>query len=161
MGNYFGTYRWNIINMETHTEGDVYEISLHTKEDEMDITDVYFYYEDRNAVRDFCNEIKKYESELNKITSSHLKGSITTENEDQCAVLSIPYDKAWKITVDGQRAEPQPAAGMLLSFDVSPGTHQIDMRYVPDGVIGGIVLSIISLITVIIANIVNYRFGKK
>ncbi len=161
MGNYFGIYRWNIINMETHTEGDVYEISLHTKEDEMDVTDAYFYYEDRNAVRDFCNEIKKYQSELNKITSSHLNGSITIGNEDQCAVLSIPYDKAWRIKVDGQRAEPQPAAGMLLSFDVSPGKHEIDMRYVPNGVIAGIILSITALIAVVIASLVTYRSGRK
>ena len=146
MGPYFGVYRWNIVNLETHTVGDTYEISLHPQGSEMDIKDAYFYYEDRNAVKDLSREITVNPSELQKITSSHLKGSIYIANEEQCAVLSIPYDEAWKITVDGKPAEIKPAAGMLLSFEAGVGDHEIDMRYIPKGMYAGTVISVAALI---------------
>lgn len=145
MGPYFDVYRWNIVNLETHTVGDTYEISLHPAADSMDISGVYFYYENRDAVREFSKNILSNPGSLNKVTSSHLQGNIYIGSNDQCAVLSIPYDEAWSIKVDGKRIKPQIAAGMLLSFDAGAGDHEIDMRYIPKGAYAGLLLSIIAV----------------
>ena len=142
MGPYFGVYRWNIVNMEAHTEGETYEISLHPNREGMDLTDAYFYYEDRNAVKEFAGEITENPARLEKITSSHLRGNIHIADEEQCAVLSIPYDKAWEVRVDGIPAETRPAAGMLLSFEAKAGDHDIEMRYIPRGMYAGTAISV-------------------
>ncbi|MBO6138097.1 MAG: YfhO family protein [Lachnospiraceae bacterium] len=146
MGPYFGIYRWNIVNFETHTEGDTYEVKLRPNGMGMDIANAYFYYEDRNAVRAFSADITAAPSRLEKMTSSHLKGEISIDSEDKYAVLSIPYDKGWNVLVDGKRAETVPAAGMLLSFAPGTGEHEIDMRYIPKGMYAGNILSIVAFL---------------
>gem|GEM_PF-1116316 len=146
LGPYFGVYRWNIVNLETHTKGDTYEISLHANAEGMDISDAYFYYEDRNAVKAFSEGLTKEPGRLEKVTSSHLKGKLIITGEEQCAVLSIPYDEGWRVKVDGAAVRIRPAAGMLLSFEAEVGEHEIEMTYVPKGMYAGIALSIFSFI---------------
>ncbi len=159
MGYYFGTYRWNIVNLETHTEGDTYEISLHANGDTLKVTDAFFYYEDRNAVRRFADKVREAHSELEKLSSSHLKGSVSLREEDECVIMSIPYDKSWRVYSDGKRIETRSAAGMLLSFDPGTGDHGIEMRYVPAGKYAGLAVSLIAAL--IMAGLLFCQFHKR
>ncbi len=150
--SYFTTYRWNIINLHDFEVGKKLSVKVRLNSEVLDYSDAYFYYENADKVNSLFAEVKKNKSELRKITSSHISGSIEIDNEDTIAMLSIPYDKAWTVKVDGKKVETELAVNMLMSFDVEPGVHSIDLRYTPSGKKSGVIISIISLIFLIMWN---------
>ena len=121
------------------------------KED-LDITEACFYYEDEAALKAWHEKaagLNEGISEAEEITSSHL--SFETENdEEQLAVISMPYDDAWKIRCDGSEIKPVPVAEQLMGMRLPAGTHTIDMKYIPHGTFAGALVSLcgIALFTV-------------
>ncbi|MCR4908673.1 MAG: YfhO family protein [Lachnospiraceae bacterium] len=166
LGDYFDTYRWNIVNLEDkprEEENGEYFISLRPRDAEMELSGAYFYYEDRDRSAAFFDKIRENACELNKITSSHLTGSVAMpEAEGKCVVLSIPFDTAWNIYVDGKRTESKRAADMLLSFDVPQGTHGVELFYRPRGIKAGMAMTILTLL-VLLGFLVREKFfpGKE
>lgn len=69
---------------------------------------------------------------LTSWTDTGLRGNITA---DQAGVMytSIPYDKGWTITVDGNAVTPRKLFDTFLAIDLSEGTHEINMTYEPEG----------------------------
>lgn len=79
----------------------------------------------------------------------HVSG---TYHADQTTglLLSIPYDKGWKVTVDGTSAELSPAYGSGMSLlEVPEGDHEIEMTYKLPGLSMGMIASLASTIALI------------
>ncbi len=74
---------------------------------------------------------------LTKLSGHHFTGSFTTGSGDSLLVLTIPYDPAWRITLDGQRVQAQQVQDCLTAIPVTAGEHAIEMRYTPAGLIPG------------------------
>ena len=60
-------------------------------------------------------------------------------------VLSIPAEKGWRVTVNGEKTEPQTFGGCLMAFDLEPGTYEIQMKYIPQGLIPGVIISVLCI----------------
>ena len=78
---------------------------------------------------------------LTKLSDSHFAGSFTTGQGDDLLVLTIPYDTAWRITLDGAPVQAQQVQDCLTAIPVSAGEHALDMRYVPTGLLPGCCIS--------------------
>jgi uncharacterized membrane protein YfhO len=59
--------------------------------------------------------------------------------------MSLPYDKGWTVRIDGRRVHTREVLGSLTAFYVPPGTHKIEMNYVPQGFAAGIAVTAASL----------------
>jgi uncharacterized membrane protein YfhO len=77
--------------------------------------------------------------------STHLTGSLTLESPGRL-IMSIPYEKGWKITVNGERVEPQTFGGSLIALDLDAGEYDISMKYVPQGLLAEAAVSLISIV---------------
>ena len=141
-GEYFSRYRWNIISFHRTKEVDETTIRIKLSDDSLTLGNMYFYFEDREKVKALMDEVRTSSSSLKKITSSHLLGSITVPEEGGVVTLTIPYDRGWKVYVDGQKTPTNRAAGILLSFDTSPGEHIVEMKYSPEGRFAGMIVSV-------------------
>lgn len=65
-------------------------------------------------------------------------------------ILSIPYDKGWKVTVDGTAVELSPAYGGGMSLiEVPTGEHEIEMTYRSPGLGVGFAITAISVLITI------------
>lgn len=76
---------------------------------------------------------------------SHSDTKITAEVEaEQAGVyfVSIPYEKAWKVFVDGQEVETSSVVTAFLSFRTGPGIHRVELVYHPQSLYWGGILSI-------------------
>ena len=160
MGEYFTVYRWNIVNMQDHEPGKPFRIRINALSDTLDLTASYMYFEDRDRCRRLMNEIKMDRSSLKRITSSKLEGEMVVKDNNKCAVMSIPYDEAWKVYVDGNRVLVKQALGMLLSFDLEAGHHKIRLEYSPRGYKAGVFVSFVGVI-VLICMIYCKKFSEK
>ncbi len=90
----------------------------------------------------------------------HVSG---TYHADQATglLLSIPYDKGWKVTVDGTAVELSPAYGGGMSLiEVPAGEHEIEMTYRSPGLSIGMISSLASTIALIQAMWTTTRNAK-
>ena len=145
---YFTVNHWNTLCAGTYDPGDTVEIRMQIKDDELEITEACFYYEDAKALEKWGEEARSLNEDIGpveKIKSSHFK--FTTEcKKDDTVMMSIPYDDAWKITCDGTVLKQQPALDELMSFDVPAGEHVIEMKYTPRGTFPGIMVSLVGIL---------------
>ena len=67
-------------------------------------------------------------------TDDHIFGSITTYEENNTIMTTIPYDEGWKVYVDGEQVETYSVYGdALMAFDIEiEGEHEIEFKYMPD-----------------------------
>ena len=161
-GQYFATYRWNVMEYGQHDKGDTIKIRIASNDGTaVNVTDAYIYTEDIEKIRQFSKEVNTDDSSLEKISSSHYRGNITSSTG--CLLFTIPYDDAWSIKIDGRKTEAKKAAGMLLSADITPGTHNVEIKYVPAGRIAGAAISIICVIWLMLYLIIskNAIFGGR
>ena len=142
---YFSESRWDIVCVGLYEAGDVVNITLEAADEPISVDEVYIYAEDQRELVKWYEKASGSAGELDKITSSHLKGRINV-GEGERTVFSIPYEKAWKISIDGVKTEPEKAFGALLSVPAAPGEHTIEMRYVPEGLVAGSVISVLTLL---------------
>ena len=88
-----------------------------------------------------------------KMSDDDFQGSFVADKEGTL-FLSIPYDKGWHFTVDGEPVEAHTLARSYTGIDVASGTHDIKGEYIPEGFTAGVIISCIST-----AMIVAYEAG--
>ena len=65
--------------------------------------------------------------------------------EEGMLFLSIPYDKGWSVTIDQKSAIIENVFGAFCGVRVPEGEHSIELRYMPDGLIAGLVITLLAL----------------
>ena len=91
------------------------------------------------AFEQYYEAMSKNPYEVKEHTSNFIKGTIDVD-EKGIFFTSIPYDKGWKITVDGKKLEQEETiaiADAFLGFPLEGGTHEIELEYTPVGFIVG------------------------
>ena len=92
-----------------------------------------------------------------KHSSSRFSGAFTTGGGDALLVLTLPYDEAWRVYLDGERVQPVKVQDCLTAIPVTPGAHTLEMRYVPAGLIPGAAVSAAALAVCIAVYILKKR----
>ena len=141
--DYFSQYSWNIYDLGTirkHQDTTVLDLKLNDQE--LSVSGEYFYYEDFDAIDKWYQDVISTDTKIEKISSSHLAGSINAK-EDKTYVLSIPYDEAWNIYIDGKKITNKKVLGIFLAADISSGSHNIELIYKPAGKTIGRIISFI------------------
>ncbi len=101
--------------------------------------------EDEAALARYAAALRTGGCALQKLSASHFAGTFTAGEGDTLLVLTLPYDEAWRITLDGQTVRPEKVQDCLTALAVTPGTHTLDMRYVPRGLLPGAAVSLCAL----------------
>lgn len=164
--DWLGSNTRHIYPLGYYEKGDQVKIELELTNKSFSIlNDVdYVWYIDNEA---FEKEFSKLASAPQLIMDDDykedcLKGSITTENKDQTVLTTIPYDKGWKVYLDGEEIETYQTLDALVAFDIDdPGEHSLTIKYFPTIYKIGIIISIIGLISFIGICFIEHRNNKK
>ncbi|MCB6993358.1 YfhO family protein [bacterium 210820-DFI.6.37] len=70
-----------------------------------------------------------------------LEGTIAVK-KDGCFVTSIPYEKGWKLEVDGEERETEAFGDAFIAVPLEAGEHEIRLTYMPDGFLPGVLVSL-------------------
>ena len=90
-------------------------------------------------------------------SDNHLEGAIDVK-EAGVLVTSIPYDKGWKLEVDGRQKEIQElTGGVFISVPLDEGEHDISLTFRPPGLIAGMIISILSILVLAAAMAIRKR----
>lgn len=125
------------------------EISLRSETDE-EKPEAELYLFEYDAVANIYEELSGGVTKITEWTDGHFEGEITVTEEmlsqdgRTALFFSIPYDSGWTIKVDGKKVPAEEIFDALLSIQLKPGTHTIEMDYTPEGLKEGMILTGIS-----------------
>ena len=124
---------------------DVSEITFEcTKESDCGIPTLNAFQIHEKAIQTALQTLQQSELKLTEQSSTSLTGTLSSE-EDGILFTSIPFDKGWKATLNG---ESVPTLGVLhqsfLALELPKGEHTITLSYTPPGLKEGLLLSMMT-----------------
>ena len=131
-------------------EGD--KVSAKSETDGQDMK-AELYRFDYAALEELYGRLSEYTFDLSDWQDASLKGKISSDSEalgyedGQADIfLSIPYDAGWSVKIDGAPVETYKAFDTFLSFKVPDGTHELELDYMPQGLVPGGIITLLSAI---------------
>ena len=106
------------------------------------------YYVDMELFKEVTDTIKKNQLIIDEdYKEDDIKGTITTDNNDQLIYTTIPYDKGWQVYVDGKKVDTFEISEALVGFRIDEaGEHNVRLVYRSNAIVYGAVISALSII---------------
>ncbi len=138
-----------------NTSGDTGE--FYTK-----LAESYIYYVDTAVMEDAFRRLQENQLIIDeKYKEDDLRGTLTTNTDDQFIMTTIPYDEGWKVYVDGKQVEITQAADALVSFRIDEaGEHTVRFLYRSNAYTLGITVTVISLAIFILIIVLEKRLRR-
>lgn len=151
MGNYRRPYLMDrllyspaIIEMERR--GDEFSVRLIDYNEAGIISSyrkLFLYYQEEEELDRTHEILSGNQWEIGEFGDGYVKAWIDVPEDKEILFLSIPYDKGWELMVDGRTQELFGLLdGAFLGARLSPGMHELMLRYTPRGRKMGILLSV-------------------
>ncbi|MBP3037939.1 YfhO family protein [Bacillaceae bacterium Marseille-Q3522] len=100
-------------------------------------------------------EIREQSLQVTSYSDTVVEGNITAEKANPL-FLSIPYDRGWQATVDGEPVQVVRLGG-FIGIHLGEGTHHIRLNYIPPGFTAGSMISICTLLGILVFLLVKKR----
>ena len=128
--------------------------------DSSQIMDVRTYRFDETGLAEACDILNRMPWRLTKWNDTELEGEVTA-GQPGILFTSIPYDEGWDILVDGKPAEGRKLFDTFLGVDLAEGHHTIAMKYQPQGLKEGIMITAGSVIILVFIGILGILKRRK
>ncbi len=157
--NYFQNENHSIVYLGDYKEGDTFNVRLKLNKDAVYIKEPIFCYLDREVLRRFNETIAAKNTETTLVKTSPTSLEITVNAaEDSALFASIPLENGWTVEIDGEKAPILPAVDdTLMCVRVPAGSHKITMKFLPAGLITGLILGAAGTIALVLL-IIGMRF---
>lgn len=147
-GNYFSSETSGTLFLGDFKTGEMVTVTVTASGNE----DISVYYSrivqlDKTLATSTLTGLATNEMKITKHKGGKLTGTISVAS-GQKVMTSIPYDKGWKIYVDGKPVSYETYAGTFLTFAASEGNHTIVMKYTSPGFMTGVWISATTIILI-------------
>ena len=116
-----------------------------------------FRYDNFRALVDRIKEDSVYDMVLYNDTYINYNLDVKTKGK---IFISIPYDDGWTIKVDGVNVDKEKIFDCFLGCNIDKGLHNIELSYMPKGLILGAILSFIGIFVLFGYNICFSRLDN-
>lgn len=100
----------------------------------------YFYYLDQKVLDEVYEKLNSSAYNIEKCREHYFSGKIKIADGQNTVLTSIPYDKGWKVTANGEKVDTYQTLDALLAFDLESGSYELELRYMPSIYIVGFCL---------------------
>jgi uncharacterized membrane protein YfhO len=87
--------------------------------------------------------------QISDFRDGFVEGTVNAAN-DGVFLLTVPYDKGWRIKVDGKPVEYRALDSGLIYFNMTAGEHRITMHFVPEWFFVGLLVSLAALLLILL-----------
>lgn len=143
-GRYFDNFSYHILRLGNFEEDEKITLEMSPMEDRICIGDAQFYHEDIDMLKKAVTMLREDDTELRKISSSHLEGNFTA-SENKVLFFTIPYSSGWTVKIDGQKVPLHQVFDTFMAVEAPAGHHSLELRYTPSGLIPGIIITLLSI----------------
>lgn len=126
-------------------EGSTITLSNADKEDKTPNVSVAVYRLNVEVLEQAIELLGKEHLTQVKLDNTDISGHLQLERGGRL-ILTVPYEKGWKVTVNGVEREPQKFGNAFLALDLDAGTYDVALHYVPYGKGEGIRVTVVSAI---------------
>ena len=125
--------------------------------------DMFFYEYDSNELEKAYNELKQEELYISDYRDGYIHGTIDVRDDKRNLFLTIPYDKGWSATVNGECSEIVPVFDDSFMVICLPkeGKYDIELTYEAEGSKLGIVFTVLSILIYVSHVIVQKEIRKR
>ncbi len=138
-------------------------VFIQIKDSEYGYIDFYPYYVDNEKLNEGYKILKSRSMNVESFEETKITGTVNVD-KDCTFFTSIPYDTGWSVKVDGVELDESQINAIVnayLSFDITAGEHTIELTYMPDGLILGAGISVLTIIAIIFAAIIFKKRREK
>lgn len=100
--------------------------------------------------------LAKNQLTISRVSDGSVDGDIMAER-DGTLMLTIPYDRGWSAWVDGKPTETYVLGGALTGIDLKAGKHSVRLRYTPEGLWPGTLISLVCIALYLFSRSVEAR----
>jgi hypothetical protein len=97
-------------------------------------------------------QIQNKQMNIEYFEKNKIIGEINLDVSSQ-VMISVPYEKGWKIKVNEKQIDYNKAYDTFISLDLNKGYNRIEMVFIPPGLITGTIVSSSSIFLVIFINV--------
>lgn len=146
----------SIVNIGTIKKGKTFKIIVDYKKKIGDIT-CHVRSLDYDTWDKTYDILSQNMMEVTEFSDNHIEGTVTAD-ESGVLVTSIPYDKGWKLKVDGVHKEINELTGNVwISVPLQEGQHEISLTFRPPGLLAGLIITIASILLLVLTQIIRKR----
>ncbi len=163
IGTYYENETYRIVELGRFKPGDEITVSLELKKDELYVETgtTYFRYLDAKVYEEAFSDIGKYPMTFTSHTEDTLTGNISVPEDRRRIFTSIPYDKYWRVTCDGEEVATSELLDALLTFELPAGDHEVTIEYKPEPVKYGNIISVAGIASFVLLALGNRMLIKK
>ena len=144
-----------IVDTGAHKAGEEITIEVRCDDDIFASFDPSLAYCDTEELGRQTAEVKKGISDL-KVCDG--KVSFTAETDSpKMLIATIPYEEGWTARVDGETVEVQGYQDAFLALSLTPGSHRIELTFVPTGMGIGVIISALGAIFSVVLLVVTRK----
>lgn len=120
---------YNVSGTNTSIDKQVLKVQMDKEKTSFTISNVSLFALDESAFEQALAFQKKNGLRLSRADESQIVGEFTATEKTPYLMLSLPYDKGWKASVDGKAVQPIEVLEAMMAIPVTPGTHQLVLSY--------------------------------
>lgn len=136
-----------VLNLGHRNKGETFTVKVVGMDDESYLGEGLFVSEDMDALKDAYKRAVSGGIDIDMKSSSHL--SFKTAEADG-VFLTVPAEVGWHVKVDGKEIKPLTVYDSLMYIPTGEKVvHEVDMYFIPDGIIAGLVISLIAILALI------------
>ncbi len=139
-GSFYGGDTSRIVSLGKFEAGETVNLTMTLAYTDLYVKNGYdcLYYIDMAAFRDVMSKLASVQYKITSYTERYFNGTVDSPKDNQIIQTTIPYDRGWKIYVDGKRVETFKTLDALIAFRVDMGEHTVVMKYLPDAFVLGL-----------------------
>lgn len=162
MSGYGNRSSLKILNLGYHKAGDVFDVYVKPEKKDAHFGTPYIVTEDIRALEGCYELARERDCKVTEISSSEFTIDIQKDQlteDTNGVIMTIPYEKGWNVKVNGDKTEYDRIydAFMFIPIKSTDSDISIEMSYIPEGMIEGIIISVIAILGIILLIIMDRR----
>ncbi|KAA9300545.1 MULTISPECIES: YfhO family protein [Aerococcus] len=124
---------------------DRVDITVSFHEDKLADPQPNFYLSSRQQTQEMAQVAQANALTIEDFSPTAIRGRTKGQAQGSRLFFSLPYDKGWHAFVDGRYTPVHREAQYFLGLDLGPGPHQVQLIFIPRGLILGGAISLVSI----------------
>lgn len=159
VSQYFETDYYRIMRLGKFKAGQELTLRMTVTDEYTIFQNLFFCHFDQALFQTDIDTLKDQQWNITDHSERYLKGDITAE-DGQVMMTSIPYEPGWTVKVDGEKVEPVVLLNSLIGVKLTPGTHTVEMSFLPKGFKLGVFLLILGIFCLVVFCIYDRKHNK-
>ena len=150
----FDSRNYNVEYIGAFNKGEDIRIEINLNTNKLYLKELQIYSCDVDEFEEVYNNLKENIISDTDYRDGYVKGKISVTEDKTLIYTSIPYDEGWTVKIDGKKVEYVKILDGLIGVDVdteefSEGEHVIELKYKVPGLMVGIIISFLALVSCI------------